>query len=153
MKEALVQRFLRVRLMHITCLFVSLVGCSACAIFEPDKVDKTYPDAFDFELVSLQALLETVPAPASYNIEVYVIERNICPKDALCYLPDGITIAETKDPQLPEEGLHVPADEPRQFEIKGRYLMSVDVTEPGFDDPVTGKPVRWVTLLGYDRLE
>ncbi len=128
-----------------------IIGFTACGIVDPHQAAKTYPDALELERVSLQALKETAPAPASYNLEVYVISRNICGACCKCIIPDGILIAESRNPELPEEGLRLAATAPRQFEIGYQYVMSVEVREENFYNQVTGKPVRRVKLLGYNQ--
>lgn len=125
------------------------LGMAACAIVGPEAFEKTYPDAYDLQQIDLQALVDTAPVPGSYNVKVYVVEINVCPENARCYLPDGIPVAAVKDPELPEEFLHLAVNEPRQFQRKKRYVLSIAVEAVGWDNPTTGKPVRYMSLLGY----
>ena len=128
------------------------LGLAACAIVGPETFEKTYPDAFDFQQIDLQALVDTEPVPGSYNVKVFVVEINVCPENARCILPDGISVAAVKDPELPEEFLHIAVNEPRQFQRKNRYILSIAVEAAGFDNPTTGKPVRYMRLLGYSQV-
>ena len=132
-------------------LSLALLGISACAIVEPEAFEKTYPDAQDLQQIDLQALVDTAPIPGSYNVEVYIVGINVCPKNARCIIPDGITVAKVKDPQLPEEHLHIDVNQPQQFQRNRRYVLSIAVDSAGWDDSITGNPVRKMRLIGYSQ--
>lgn len=120
-------------------------GLTACSLVEPPNYDRTYPQAFDVERVSLEAASLTVEAPDTVNVVVYVVDINICPPELRCIMPDGILIAEGLNPERPAETLHLSAAEPRQFRKQSRYTMSVAVS----DRHIEGMNENAVWLLGY----
>jgi hypothetical protein len=132
----------------------TLVGLSACRVLEADTLaERTYPEAGDLPQISLEALRKTADMPGAYNVQVYVIGINICPDGYRCFIPDGITVAESKTPDLPEGGLHLAVDEPEQFQIQQRYVMSIEAEPAGWNHPETGEPIRSMRLLGYSLSE
>ena len=129
-----------------------LVAAPACSLVEGDSgprtADRTVPEALDVRRVPLDTARHTLRRPDTVNVAVYVTDLKICPKGANCFLPDGIKIAETPDP---EEGasrlVGVPA--PRQFAPGRRYLVSLAVASPS--NP--RREENRLDLVGYSRLE
>lgn len=154
-------------ILSFACLLAFVLSLSACDLFGgEERVERTYPDAFDFELVNVEEVLENVqeigtknlPAPGRYNLDVYVHYVTICPADARCYIPDNIGVSSR--PPLPFqrriEGIYYLSanyanDDFRQFRAGRRYLLSVEVSvEDGHINPLTGELIRYIRLLGYD---
>lgn len=130
---------------------VLLAALPACALLEPDRTaaERTLPEALELERVSLQALQRTASLPGSYNVHVFVVGVNECDPDARCVIPDGILVAETRTPDLPEDGLHLAVIQPRQFDRYQPYVLSIEAEPAGWRHPETGEEVRSFRLLGY----
>ena len=113
------------------CLVFVLPGCS---IFgsdpEPETAKRTLPEALDARRVSLADARRTVPAPDTVNVKAYVIELAICPENWNCFLPDGIVIAESREPDDQEKTRRITVESPRQFMKGHHYLISLSVTDP-----------------------
>ena len=130
------------------------MGLASCAIVGPDgnegvdELDKTYPDASDFEHVSFPALLEDVPAPADYNVVLYVTGHRICPEGFVCILPDAITVSESPYPRGQKQTT-IDIIAPRQFQKGVRYLFSVHASDRELSD---GDTFRRIRLIGYNRI-
>ena len=139
----------------LVALVVTLGGMPACAILGPEEpeVERTYADALDLERVGLVDLLERVPLPGSYNISVYVVSINLCPEDSACQVPDGITIAESLSPNLPDVWTHIPVNRPDQFHLRQPYVLSIEAESAGWRHPETDQEVRNYRLLGYTHAE
>lgn len=127
----------------IIALIFALVGISGCTLRSSDKVERTYPEAFDFELVTITQLRNEIPTPDSVNIEVYITRIYECPKNASCIVPDHIIVSET----LPaEDSLYIAAVKPSQFQKEELYRISVRVSKR------ESKEHRDVRILGYSLL-
>lgn len=135
-------------------LIFALGGLPACALIGPDDVDmdlaeRTYPEAFDLKLVTLDQLLNEVPAPGAYNVEVYVVAVQACPEGWNCDIADHLFIAEQRDPPNVAQGIMLFVEAPRQFRERGRYRFSLRVE----DLDTEGAPFRRPILLGYSRVD
>lgn len=128
-------------------LLLVLLG-AACSLVEPDRAERTLPEAGEYELKSLRAVKHSAPAPGRYNVKAYVVTISTCPKDARCAIPDGILVAEHVAPDLPDDGLRLSVREPDQFRKRGRYTFSVRVVERTAG---SGNVLRDVELEGYSR--
>lgn len=134
------------RIVVILALLLATGGCS-----HAELSDRTYPPALDLEQIDLESLKSDAPLPSAYNVRGFVVQRNMCPPDARCAIPDGVIIAESLSHRLPEEGLHLTIDDPYQFTIGSLYMLSIEVAPAGWTHPDSGKPVRRMALLGYSR--
>ncbi|MCW9708037.1 hypothetical protein [Fodinibius salsisoli] len=128
-----------------------LTFLTSCSLFNDDDPERTYPRAFDFEVTSLQNLVETQPTD-SLNVEVYVtdimLERDCSNAPyALCF-GDGIFVSDTKNPG--EENINYPigVDNPRQFQQGQRYRMSFSIEYTGTDDQYTSR-----RFMGYSKID
>jgi hypothetical protein len=127
--------------MLITFLTSSAMGCGL--INSDEKAERTYPEAFSLERVSIEEVVDETAIPDSVNIDVFVTDISKCPKSHKCFLPDGIFVSESL---TSDESILIPLEKPRQFRKQKRYLISVL-------SHFEGKKLRMVILLGYSRLE
>jgi hypothetical protein len=118
----------------VVCVVSLAVVVSACSLTgsgSGDEVaDRTLPEALEAQSVSFEDARRTIPPPDTVNVEAYVVELAICPEDAACFLPDGIVIAESREPEDHEETRRLVVDRPRQFVEGRRYLMSLEIRDP-----------------------
>lgn len=132
------------------CLAFVIVmsGCSLTGS-DSETAERTLPEALDTRRVSLADARRTIPAPDTVNVEAYVIKLAICPEDANCLLPDGIVIAESREPDDEGKTRRIAVEKPRQF-VEGRqYLISLGVTDPAdrnLDENL-------LDIMGYSRIE
>jgi len=87
--------------------------------------------------------------PSRYNVEAYVIKLAICPENANCFLPDGIVIADSREPDDERKTRRIAVQKPRQFVEGHRYLISLSVTDPAdrnLDENL-------LDIMGYSRIE
>jgi hypothetical protein len=83
------------------------------------------------------------------NVEAHVIDLAICPEKANCLLPDGIVIAESREPDSEGKPRRIAVGNPRQFLEGHRYLISLSVADPSdrnLDENL-------LELIGYSRME
>jgi len=115
----------------IPAIFLAFV-LSGCSITGSDSetAERTLPAALDARRVSLADARRTVPAPDTVNVDAYVIKLVICPENANCFLPDGIIIAESREPDDKGKTRRIAVEKPRQFVEGRRYLISLSVTDP-----------------------
>jgi len=107
----------------VTC--ITILGCGI--IGSSDEPERIYPEAFNFETVSIHQLFYEAEAPDSLNIKAYVIDIHECPEGAVCVLPDRIIVSECLPP---DETFNIIVIEPtRQFEKQRRYEISLRVTK------------------------
>jgi len=124
----------------VTC--ITMLGCGINSSDEPERI---YPEAFNFETVSIQELFYEAQTPDSLNINAYVVDIHECPEGAVCVLPDRIVVSESLPP---EETFNIIAIEPgRQFEKQRRYLISLRVTKR---ETIERNDVR---ILGFSVIE
>lgn len=121
-----------------------LPGCGILGSSD-DEVERTYPEAFSFETVTVQQILYEVKPPDSLNINAYVINIRECPEGATCFSPDGIDVSESLSPA--DTLIFIPAAEPGQFQIEKQYQISLEVSEK---ESVERNILR---LLGYSLIE
>jgi len=145
--------FRTVRQMCFVVVVCSTFAVSGCSIMGsesgPESAERTLPGAFDVRRVALTDARRTVPAPDTVNVEAYVIELAICPENANCLLPDGIVIAERREPDEEGKTRRITVESPRQFVVGRRYLISLRVTDPSdrnLDENLLG-------IVGYSRIE
>jgi hypothetical protein len=138
----------------IKCLTIAvasvLVGCHG-SIFDSDAIERTYPNASDFPLTTVHEILSN-QVEGNCNIDAYVVGVNICPEGSLCFLPDGISIADEYVVDPPYESIHIPLNQPGQFVVGKRYTLSVKVELFEVADSDSTWQVARVQLLGYDFL-
>jgi hypothetical protein len=107
---------------------------SGCSIIGPDSgsetARRTLPEALDGRRVSLEDARRTLSTPDTVTVEVYVVELAICPENWNCFLPDGIVIAESREPDDQEKTRRITVESPRQFMKGHHYLISLSVTDP-----------------------
>lgn len=127
----------------ITAFIFGLLGCGVISSSD-DEVERTYPEAFSFETVTIQQLLYEVETPDSLNINAYVIVISECPESANCFLPDRIGASENLPPA---DTLYIQAIKPGQFQKQKRYTISLEVTES------EGRERHDIRLLGYSLIE
>jgi len=132
-----------IRIITLTAFISGLLGCGILG--SSDEPERIYPEAFNFETVSIQELLYEVEAPDSLNINAYVVDIHECPEEAVCVLPDRIIVSECLPP---EETFNIIAIEPtRQFEKQRRYKISLKVTKR---ENIERNDVR---ILGFSLIE
>ena len=140
-------------------LFLPLITLSVALLGGCDsgRDHRAYSGLLDLDAVTVTNLRTTVPIPGRYNVSGTVVEITTCscPPEALCAVcefPNGLILSETGAP-LSEDGyvasdatyLLVEAEDPQQFQLGQRYVLSVDVGG-GHD-----RPVYLAQLLGYER--
>lgn len=123
------------------CAF-AFVGCDISSSGE--EIERTYPEAFNFETVSIQQVLNEVETPDSVNIENYVFAINQCPEDAMCVAPDGIRTSEILPPA---DTLFIETVEPKQFQKNKQYKISLSV------DKRETKDYPDLRILGYSKIK
>lgn len=114
-----------------------------------ESADRTLPEALDARRVSLGDARRTLAPPDTVNIAAYVVEYRICPEKANCLLPDGVVIAESRDPDDDGQTRRIAVEKPRQFVKGSRYLISLSVTSPSdrnLDENL-------LEIIGYSRIE
>jgi len=119
-----------------------LVGCGVSD--SGDKIERTYPEAFNFETVGIQQVLNEIQTPDSVNIESFVFNIFQCPEEATCILPDGIW---TSDTLPPNDTLFIETAKPNQFQENKQYKISLSV------DRRETKEHPDVRILGYSKLK
>lgn len=129
------------RLFSVLTAVVSLVSCSST---DSDDTERTFPEAFNFEVVTIQQLLNEVQPPDSVNIEVYVVAIHECPKNSACFLPDRIEVSESVPPS---DKLTISVKNPSQFKVNTQYKISVQVTNRNADEH------KELHILGYTQIE
>jgi len=135
-------------LIPAVCLAFVISGCSLTGS-DSETAERTLPEALDTRRVSLADARRTIPAPDTVNVETYVIKLAICPENANCLLPDGIVIAESREPDDEGKTRRIAVEKPRQFVEGRRYLISLGVTDPAdrnLDENL-------LEIIGYDRIE
>lgn len=120
---------------------LTLVGCG---VSNSDEVERTYPEALNFETVGIQQLLNEVETPNSVNIETFVIAMFQCPEDASCILPDRIFVSGSLPPV---DTLFIETIEPKQFQKNERYTISLSV------DKRETKDYPDLRILGYSKIK
>ena len=113
---------------------------------------KTFPDAGHYPLVTVPSLKDSVSVPKTLNVRAYVVDKSICPTGSYCFLPDGIFISNLAKQDTSVYQPLLVVNNPDEFSENVPYLMSIKVTETVVDQS-TGKVIRRLELLGYDRLQ
>jgi len=130
-----------IQLSILAAFVLAIVGCDVSN--SDEEVERTYPEAFNFETVSIQQLLAEIETPDSVNIENYVFAINQCPKDAICVAPDGIFTSESLPPI---DTLFIKTVKPKQFQKNEQYKISLSV------DKRETKDYPDLRILGYSRI-
>ncbi len=126
-------------------IFVACLMFVGCGVSDSDeKIERTYPEAFNFETVGIQQVLNEIQTPDSVNIESFVFNSFQCPEDATCILPDGIWVS---DRLPPSDTLFIETVEPKQFKENKQYKISLSV------DRRETKEHPDVRILGYSKLK
>ena len=112
------------RITQLSILAVCVSTLAGCGVSDSDEIKRTYPEAFDFETVGIQQLLNEVETPDSVNIEPFIFGISYCPENATCFLPDGIWISDSLPPN---DTLFIATAEPRQFQENRQYTVSLYV--------------------------
>ena len=125
-----------------------LLACllSSCSVVGPADDEFIYPGALDLPLVDLEALKQTQPAPDSVNVLGFIVGARVCPEDAMCFLPDGIFVAENADR---DDGLFIPCSVPA-YEENVQYVFSVAFSERVLSDDSIRRNFR---LMGMARAQ
>jgi hypothetical protein len=129
-----------IKIFTITICAFCLLSCDVSSL---DQNKRLYPEAFDFEIVTIQQMLNK-KEPGSVNINVYVSVIIECPEKSNCILPDMIGVSEN---QPPVDTLYIEPVKPSQFEQQKRYAISLDVS--GIEER-KGHDIR---ILGYSLIE
>lgn len=138
----------RAWLFSAVCLAFVVSGCSITGS-DSEIAERTLPEALDVRRVSLENARRTVLTPDTVNVEAYVIKLVICPENANCFLPDGIIIAESREPDDDRKTRRIAVENTRQFVEGRRYLISLSVTDPSdrnLDENL-------LDIVGYSRIE
>lgn len=120
---------------------IAFVGCN---ISNSDEIKRTYPEAFNFETVRIQQLLNEIETPDSVNVETFVFGISYCPEEAICIAPDGIWTSESLPPS---DTLFIQTAEPRQFQEDEQYTISLSV------DKRETKDYPDLRILGYSKIK
>ena len=134
----------------------SLLG--ACSLLEGDDDvgERTYPEAFDYEYVSLETVRDSNVAAGVFNTRGFVSHVSYCPPcpdDVYCApcAPTGIFLSTSRDTVdrvlYPYDGddLFISAENTKQFQVGNQYLASIDITSRDSGHSP-------VTLLGYTEI-
>jgi hypothetical protein len=127
-----------IQLSILAACVLAFVGCDVSNADE--ETERTYPEAYNFETVGIQQLLNEVQTPDSVNIETYVFGINQCPEEAICVAPDGIWLSESLPPA---DTLFIETVEPKQFKKNNQYKISLSV------DKRETKEYPDLGILGY----
>lgn len=127
-------------LILVTCIS-TLAGCG---VSDSSEIERTYPEAFNYETVSIQQLLNEVETPDSLNIETFIFNIIECPEEAICVYPDGIMTSENLPPS---DTLFIQTMEPRQFKIDNQYKISLSV------DKRETREYPDLRILGYSEIK
>ena len=114
-----------------------------------ELAERTYPEAYSFPAISIATLSQPGLNPGLYNVNAYVTEISICPPNVRCFLPDGITLAPRLNPGPSDTTYYLSMLQPGQMQIRGRYALSLEVTDAGYIHPIHNYPVVFITLKGY----
>lgn len=133
----------------IVAAIVSLMMVS-CSLLENDngndETKRTYPEAFNFDVSTIEQMQNEVVPPDSQNAHAYVTAVFKCPDNAACFVPDGIMISDSLDTESFKSQVHLAVEKPLQFTEGRRYRMSLEITTwPGSGE-------RRFRMLGYSRL-
>ena len=131
-----------IQLFTLAAFLLAVVGCNINNSSN-EEIESTYPEAFNFETVGIQQLLNELVTPDSVNIETYVFAINQCPEDAICVAPDGIW---TSTSLPPADTLFIQTIEPKQFQKNKRYKISLSV------DKRATKDYPDLRILGYSNI-
>ena len=135
------------QLLLILLPVATIVG--ACQLLgEGDLYPRTFPGASDYPLKSIVEVYGLPVGATTVNVNGYVSSVTVCPDYADCVAPNSISVVESLVNDLPQHGILLELDEPRQFKLHRRYLFSLEAHVDSLNDDV----VRSFTLLGYDRL-
>ncbi len=115
----------------VLVLVFGLFGCSTQIEDEDDPTERTYPQAFNFDAVTIEHLKTQVSGPDSLNIEAYLVERFYCPPDVYCFIGNSILISEkaNPDPDDLKRGLSLNVTNPLQFKEGQLYVFSIGISE------------------------
>lgn len=131
-----------------TGLLVTLSGCSATSGEQaPETIQRTYPEAFDFERSTVHQMVNEVAPSDSLNADAFVIAVIKCPEGLMCFVPDGIIISDSVDAGSSATPLHLYVEKPREFTEDQYYRMSLEITK----SPENGE--KQFRLLGYSPLD
>ena len=128
------------RITQLSILAVWVLTFVGCDVSDSDEIKRTYPEAFDFETVGIEQLLNEVKTPDSVNIETFVFGISYCPGKAACFLPDGIWASDSLPPN---DTLFIATAKPRQFQENKQYTISLSV------DKKETKDYPDLYILGY----
>lgn len=130
---------------HLSICVICLLILAGCDVSNSDeKIERTYPEAFNFETVSVPQVLNEVKTPDSVNIESFVFNIFQCPEEAICVAPDGIF---TSDTLPPNDTLFIETVKPKQFQENKQYKISISVERRETKDHPD------VRILGYNQIK
>lgn len=122
---------------------VGAVALAGCSVLPADSAARTYGEAAALPSATLADVRRSASAVDTANVVAYVVGYHVCPPEAACPRPEGITLAAARTPR-PGEAVFVPVAEPRQFVYGRRYVFSLRTApQPG------GGGRRDVWLVGY----
>jgi hypothetical protein len=113
----------------------------SCNTVDSDT-SKSYPNAGTNQMVTMKYLKDSVNTSTSYNIEVFVVSRSICPENSRCEIPDGIYIAEKMTSTVNNQ-LLLALRNPMEFKIGSKYLFSIRIE-------LLDNENRYYSLQGYN---
>lgn len=137
---------------HIIFVMVFLIlgGCSVSDSNHEDTaptVERTLPHALSLRTTTIQQLRNETTPPDSVNLDVFITAINVCPEDASCFIPDGIFVAESAEPDSSDERFYFSVLEPQQFETGQFYLLSVKIKRNESGNRT------FFDLLGYSKIK
>lgn len=134
----------RLKVLGLSALMLmsSLYGCSTKVENKPDPTDRTYPQAYNFKIVTIKQLKANVTTPDSVNVKAYVVERIYCPPDVECAAIVGNHIKIAEALHNDENALHLSVTNPLQFKEKHLYTFSLEIKKVNDEE-------KYFSLLGY----
>lgn len=121
-------------------LSVCVLCLLSCGTNDSGEIERTYPEAFNFETVTIPQLLSNDVTPDSVNIKAFVFEIYQCPEGASCFLADRVAVSEKLPPA---DTLYIVAKEPKQFQEQKQYTISLSVNKR------ESQEMPHTRLLGY----
>jgi hypothetical protein len=131
-------------------LLFALIGMMGCNEnnSKPDKVQRTYSQAFDFKLITVKQLKsKDLPVPDSVNIKAFIVGSNTCPPYMDCVATsDHIVISDSLNSSSADKYMLI-VTEPGQFNKGRQYILSLGVY------PTDVRSVYHSKLLGYSEIK
>jgi hypothetical protein len=130
----------------LPAVLIAMMSCNT-SNNNPTKIQRTYPQAFNYRTVSFRSFKNDITPPDSINIKAYVLAISECPPNASCFSLDGVIISDSLHPTLEKSKYRLTVNKPDQFKENAFYELSLKIgTYPGNGE-------RDVELAGYNLLK